>query len=82
MDLELNNKHFVITGGTGGIGEAIISLLYKEGVKISVQYFKNIKKAKELKELYNDLNVNFIQVDAVGVSRFCCLFIQNEIINF
>ncbi|NPD87846.1 MAG: SDR family oxidoreductase [Asgard group archaeon] len=63
MDLKLGNKHFVITGGTGGIGEAIISLLYKEGAKISVLYFKNIQKARELAESYNNQNINFIQCD-------------------
>ncbi len=63
MDLELNNKHFVVTGGTGGIGEAILSLLSKEGARINVQYFTNVGKVKELETLYKDHSVNFIQCD-------------------
>ena len=63
MDLELNNKHFVITGGTGGIGEAIISLLSKEHAKISAQYFGNTQKVEELKSFYGDEYLNFIQCD-------------------
>jgi NAD(P)-dependent dehydrogenase (short-subunit alcohol dehydrogenase family) len=63
MDLNLDNKHFVVTGGTGGIGEAILSLLSKENAKISVQYFKNKQKAEELKKLYGQDNINLLQCD-------------------
>ena len=63
MDLELRNKHFVVTGGTGGIGEAIISLLIEEEAKISVQYFRNTQKADELSRLFADDSINFLQCD-------------------
>ena len=54
MDLELKGKHVLVTGGTGGIGEAILSLLYEEGTKISFQYHKNEKKADEIRNSYSD----------------------------
>jgi NAD(P)-dependent dehydrogenase (short-subunit alcohol dehydrogenase family) len=81
MDLDLNRKHFVITGGTGGIGEEIVSLLVKEHAKISVQYFKNEKKAEELEKLYQDSEINFIQTDLRAEDQIKQLF-QRSIEKF
>ena len=41
----LYDKIVLITGATGGIGEAIVSLFAKEGAKVVVHYFKNREKA-------------------------------------
>ncbi|MHA1199546.1 MAG: SDR family NAD(P)-dependent oxidoreductase [Candidatus Heimdallarchaeaceae archaeon] len=48
MDLELKDKHILVTGGTGGIGCAIVEQLVLEGAKVSIHYHKNTVKAQEL----------------------------------
>jgi len=63
MDLNLEGKHVLVTGGTGGIGEAILSLLYEEGTKISFQYLKNEKKAHEIRNSYSNNRILGIQAD-------------------
>ncbi len=52
MELELTDKHILVTGGTGGIGRAIIEQLTLEGTKVSIHYHKNAKKAQELQNKY------------------------------
>ncbi len=41
----LYDKVALITGATGGIGEAMVSLLTREGAKVAVHYFKSKEKA-------------------------------------
>lgn len=64
MELNLKNKVFLLTGGTGGIGETILENLYSEGAKIIVQYHKNEEKAQLLEIKYSSPErVLFIQAD-------------------
>ncbi|MCE7741791.1 MAG: SDR family oxidoreductase [Candidatus Heimdallarchaeota archaeon] len=48
MELKLKDKHILVTGGTGGIGRAIVELLVLEGAKVSIHFHKNTAKAQEL----------------------------------
>ncbi len=41
MDTELNGEHVLITGASGGIGQAIAKLFDKEGSSLSLHYNKN-----------------------------------------
>jgi len=48
----LKNKVAIVTGGTRGIGKAIVLALAKEGVKVAFNYNKSDDRAKEvLKEV-------------------------------
>ena len=53
MELELTNKHVLVTGGSGGIGQSIVKLLHKEGARISLHYNKSEEKAFQIR---NDLD--------------------------
>lgn len=46
----MKNKTAVVTGASGGIGEAVCRILAKEGYDIIIHYNKNEEKAKELAE--------------------------------
>lgn len=46
MDLKLKNKVVLITGGTGGIGSAIVEDFLKEGAKVILLYRNEDKKNK------------------------------------
>ena len=63
MDLDLKEKHIIVTGGTGGIGLAITDQLIVEGAKVSVHFFANEKKAKEIEEKYGSDQVTTVQCD-------------------
>jgi 3-oxoacyl-[acyl-carrier protein] reductase len=81
MDLELEGKVALITGSTGGIGEAISLSLAKEKTKIIIHYYKKQKKAYSLKE----------KIDKIGIESFIvggdiskiedCKFITTESIK-
>ncbi|MHA1827727.1 MAG: SDR family NAD(P)-dependent oxidoreductase [Candidatus Heimdallarchaeaceae archaeon] len=64
MDLQLKGRKILVTGGTGGIGEEIVHLLYDEGAIIGMQFFKNEQKLKEIKEKYSSSDrILFLQGD-------------------
>ncbi len=63
MDLQLKDKHILVTGGTGGIGRSIIEHLILEGSKISIHYHKNIKMAQELQNRYIEGKVVLLKGD-------------------
>lgn len=61
MDLKLNGKSAIVTGGAQGLGKAICISLAAEGVNVAVNYRSNAPKADEtVKEL----------IDVYGVDAF------------
>ena len=74
MDLGLQGKTVVITGGTTGIGKAIAKKLLEEGCNVSVCGRNREKGADLLKEFEREgLNIHFESADASNyeeVSRF------------
>ncbi len=50
MDLLLDNKIVLVTGGTGKIGQAIVNCFIEEGATVFFTYKKAVNKAKELEE--------------------------------
>ena len=49
MDTGLKGKHVLITGASGGIGQAIARCFDEEGSTLSLHYNKNVKGIEELK---------------------------------
>ena len=45
------NKNVLVTGGTRGIGEAIVREFAKKGYDIIINYVKSNKKAEKLKSI-------------------------------
>lgn len=46
----LKNKTAIITGGSGGIGSAIVEALYYNGYNVVIHYFKNSEKSAVLEK--------------------------------
>ncbi|MCG3258891.1 MAG: SDR family oxidoreductase [Candidatus Heimdallarchaeota archaeon] len=63
MDLNLTNKHILLTGGTGGIGKAIIEQLVEEEARVTIHYNTNIVSATEIQKKYDSSNVFLVQGD-------------------
>ncbi len=63
MDLNLTGKHILLTGGTGGIGKAIIDQLVEEEARVTIHYNTNIVSATEIQNKYDSSNVFLVQGD-------------------
>ncbi len=63
MDLNLAGKHILLTGGTGGIGRAIIDQLVEEAAKVTIHYNTNIVSATEIQNKYDSSDVFLVQGD-------------------
>ncbi|MEA2070115.1 MAG: SDR family NAD(P)-dependent oxidoreductase [Asgard group archaeon] len=50
MDLELEGKTALVTGASGGIGDATCRLLAQEGVEVIIHYHSNKERAEALAE--------------------------------
>jgi NAD(P)-dependent dehydrogenase (short-subunit alcohol dehydrogenase family) len=53
VDTGLNGEHVLITGASGGIGQAIAKLFDKEGCSLSLHYNKNEKQISEFSSILN-----------------------------
>lgn len=60
MDADLDNKTFLVTGASGGIGISIAKLLAKEHVNLILQYFTNKTSIENLTKELNETNIRFI----------------------
>ena len=59
------NKSIFITGGTSGVGKALIDEFAKNNYNIFFTYFKNLKEAKIISKNLQNLNINhdFVKMD-------------------
>ena len=57
MNLGLNNKRFLVTGASRGIGKAIASRLLEEGAKVTI----TARGAKDLNIVAEQLKTKFIE---------------------
>ena len=69
MDLHLEDKHFLVTGGTGGIGSSIVEHLIQEKAKVSIHYHKNSSKAQEMQNKYIEGKVVLLKGDLTKESE-------------
>ena len=68
----MENKNIIVTGGTDGIGLAIVKNLLNENNKNFI-IGNNTQKGERILKLLNNNKVNFLQ---------CNLLEKNEIINY
>jgi len=64
MNHTIKNKCALITGGSRGIGAAIVKRLAKEGVNVALTYTNSPEKAKEVVKLAHGLGVKAIAIKA------------------
>ena len=72
MELNLNDKTVIVTGGSRGIGKAIVEELAKEGANVLFTYKSNSQKADDLvNELGNRFSGKFkaIQYDVTDAAK-------------
>ena len=62
------NKTAIVTGGSRGIGAAIVSFLAKEGYNVVLNYNKSEEIAKKLQEEFTS-NGYFVEIFKADVSK-------------
>ncbi len=55
MDLNLDSKVAIVTGGSRGLGRAICLGLAAEGVKVAIQYYRDLQRGVDLADEAADL---------------------------
>ena len=83
MEVHLNGKVVVITGGTGLIGEGLVKRFVNEGCKVYFTYLKSKEKANVLEKTLKEegKNIKGICVDGVdlkAVENFIKVVINDE----
>ena len=64
MDLQLKDKRILVTGSSGGIGQAIAVALAREGARVAVHYRSNEEGAREtLAQIGEDTETLLLQGD-------------------
>ena len=62
--MKLENKVAIVTGGSGGIGQALCERLAQEGAKIAINYRSSVDEAKETQEKVEQIGSEAIIVQA------------------
>ena len=81
MELGLNDKHVLVTGGAGGIGESIVNLLFKEGANVSLHFKTSKEKALEIQQNCDPDKVKLVQGDLRVESEVKSIF-SSSVDNF
>ena len=81
--MKLENKVAIVTGGSGGIGQALCERLAKEGAKIVINYHSDADEAKETKEKVEQVGSEafIVQADLRKVEQINSL-VQESIKHF
>ena len=81
--MKLENKVAIVTGGSGGIGQALCERLAKEGAKIVINYHSDADEAKETKEKVEQVGSEafIVQADLREVEQINSL-VQESIKHF
>lgn len=75
MDLGIQGKHAVVTGGASGIGEAVVRAFLAEGARVSF-LDKDVKRGEALAGTLPDASCHFIPVDLVDADA-CARAVQD-----
>lgn len=78
MNVKLKNKHILVTGGSRGIGKAIVYSLVEAGAKVAVHYYKSEEAIKIIAEELGS-NVSFFRADLADAMEVNSLF--NEVVS-
>lgn len=62
--MSLKGKVAIVTGGTRGIGRAIVLELARRGVDVAFNFLKNVEKAKEVESELNGLGVKALPLQS------------------
>ncbi len=66
MSNNLDNKHIVVTGGTGALGSAVVSLLLEQGARIWIPCYKEIDAELDKQErVHQTANVDLSKEESV-----------------
>ncbi len=78
MNLDLSGKRAIVTGGTRGIGRAIVTALLQQGVSVAATYYHDGEEAANLAaELEQSKNGSFaIRADVSNAQSVADLFAQ------
>ena len=81
--MKLENKVAIVTGGSGGIGQALCERLAQEGAKIVINYRSSVEEAKETKEKVEQIGsqASIVQADLSKVEQINHL-VQETINHF
>lgn len=66
--MKLDGRKAIVTGGTRGIGRAIVNRMVQEGCQVVFTYHSSEEKAKEIEKLYEGKNVFGVKADATSFS--------------
>ena len=77
----LENKVAIVTGGSRGIGEAIVLKLAQNGANIAFTYVSSDEKAKSLEEKVNSLGVKARAYKSNAADFADCENVANEVIK-
>ena len=70
----LDNKKAVVTGGSNGIGRAIVEAFIQEGADVFFTTLNDIRRAQEIVDAYPEDRVGFIKMNATEFDSVARLF--------
>ncbi len=80
MKIDLRKNTILVTGATGGIGQAIVKVLAEYGATIAIHYHRNRKKASNLARITGN-NSQIFSADLSSASASFALF-RNVLRNY
>ncbi|WP_408008197.1 SDR family NAD(P)-dependent oxidoreductase [Pseudalkalibacillus sp. A8] len=82
MDLGLNGKTAIVTGGSRGVGRATALSLAEEGVNVVLNYNRSIKDANETAALIKEKNGHCVTIQADLSNPEDCKRLMDETIEY
>ena len=80
MKISLENKNILVTGGSRGIGAAVVQMLAQSGANIGLHYRKEHEMAEKIKSAYPD-QITLFQADLADLNEVKQL-VQNAFDHF
>ncbi|USC85857.1 SDR family NAD(P)-dependent oxidoreductase [Staphylococcus xylosus] len=79
----MDNKHYIITGGTSGLGYSIVKALLNKGCKVTI-LSRDLYKYNQIELFKNNKNVQVIECDLLNIEDLTLLEskLSNDIDGF